>query len=151
MSEQRPQNWYLPLRVRFRSPSEQTQLKREASPVLGESPLPQLHPADAANDPGVVQRTRQVKELIRLGNILRAELGLNEVLQQIVASISACTGFRMAVINLVEDNSDKTSPVGFSGGSEEGGCLVRGNPLTWEQMHRLVRPWFRISRSYFIS
>ena len=40
------------------------------------------------------QRTQQIKELIRLGNVLRAELGLNEVLQQIVASISTCTGFR---------------------------------------------------------
>src|SRR5437588_10370630 len=138
MSEQRPQNWYLPLRVRFRSPSEQTQLKREASPVLGESPSPQLYPADAANDPGAVQRTRQIKELIRLGNILRAELGLNEVLQQIVASISSCTGFRIAVINLVEDSSDKTSPVAFAGASEEGQRMIKEKPLSVDQMHRFM-------------
>ncbi len=86
------------------------------------------------------QRTQQIKELIRLGNVLRAELGLNEVLQQIVASISACTGFRMAVINLVEDNSDLTSPVAFAGGSEEGNRLISENPLTVEHMHRLIAP-----------
>jgi hypothetical protein len=97
------------------------------------------------------QGAQQIKELIRLGNVLRAELGLNEVLQQIVASISTCTGFRMAVINLVEDNSDRTSPVAFAGGSEEGNRLISENPLTVEHMHRLMRSEFRISQSYFIS
>jgi len=56
----------------------------------------------------------------------------------------------MAVINLIEDSSDKTSPVAFAGGSEEGDRLIRENPLTVEQMHRLMRPDFRISQSYFI-
>ncbi len=40
-----------------------------------------------------VQHARQIKELIRLGNILRAEPGFDEVLNQIVAAISTCTGF----------------------------------------------------------
>jgi methyl-accepting chemotaxis protein len=97
-----------------------------------------------------LERTQQIKELIRLGNIMRAELGLNEVLQQIVASISTCTGFQVAVINLVEDSSDRTLPVAFAGGSEEGNRFISENPVTAEQMHRLMRSEFRISQSYFI-
>src|SRR5437016_4285808 len=140
MSEQRPQNWYLPLRVRFRSPTEQTQLKREASPALGDSPALQSHLAGAANDPGAVQRTRQIKELIRLGNILRAELGLNEVLQQIVASISACTGFRISVINLIEERSGTLSSVAFAGVSPENERVLREAHDPVEKLFKLMRP-----------
>jgi methyl-accepting chemotaxis protein len=158
MSEKKQQKGFVPLRVRFRSPAEQAQSKNEHPSSIS----PTYHstiPQPAQDTPVVplprgtesAQRTQQIKELIRLGNILRAELGLNEVLQQIVASISTCTGFRMAVINLVEDNNDKTSPVAFAGGSEEGNRLIRENPLTVEQMHRLMRQEFRVSQSYFIS
>src|SRR6266550_5969084 len=125
MSEQRPQNWYLPLRVRFRSPAEQTQREHETAPAIGGSQALRSHIVGAAIDPGAVQRTRQIKELIRLGNILRAELGLNEVLQQIVASISACTGFRMSVINLVKDDSDYLVGAAFIGASEESERIIR--------------------------
>jgi methyl-accepting chemotaxis protein len=157
MSEKKQQNLFVPLRVRFRSLADQAQWKLEhtASPRPS---YPSIDDHDALEPPNIplpkgtesAQRTQQIKELIRLGNVLRAESGLNEVLQQVVASISTCTGFRIAVINLVEDNSDKTSPVAFAGGSEEGYRLIRENPLTVEQMHRLMRPEFRISQSYFI-
>src|SRR5215472_6768657 len=157
MSEKKQQNMYVPLRVRFRSSSEQGQLEQDhAAPTFPsytsteddnalESPMIFL-PREMESP----TRTRQIKELIRLGNILRAELGLNEVLQQIVASISTCTGFRVAVINLVEENSDRTLPVAFAGGSEEGNRFISENPVTAEQMHRLMRSEFRISQSYFI-
>jgi methyl-accepting chemotaxis protein len=158
MSEKKQQNMFVPLRVRFRSPAEQAQSEREQP-----SSIPTTHPSiipDPTQDSLIVslpggtesaQRTQQIKELIRLGNIMRAELGLNEVLQQIVASISACTGFREAVINLVEDNSDRTSPVAFAGGSEEGNRWISENPLTVEHIRRLMHSEFRISQSYFIS
>ena len=157
MSEKKQQNLFVPLRVRFRSPEEQAQWKKvHAAPMLPS--YPSIDDNDALEPPIIplpkgtesAQRTQQIKELIRLGNVLRAESGLNEVLQQVVASISTCTGFSMAVINLVEDNSDKTSPVAFAGGLEEGNRLISENPLTVEQMHRLMRMEFRISQSYFI-
>jgi methyl-accepting chemotaxis protein len=154
MSEKRQQNWFVPLRVRFRSPAEQEQWEREHAAHT----LPAFHPAADGQVPTMPlprgtespQRTRQIKELIRLGNVLRAELGFNEVLQQIIASISDCTGFRIAVINLVEEGSDITSPVAFVGAPEESERIIRERPLTVEQMHRLMRPQFRISQSYFI-
>lgn len=158
MSEKKQHNVFVPLRVRFRSPAKQAQSENEHP-----SPIPSTYPSTMPDDTQgslivplpseteSAQGTQQIKELIRLGNVLRAELGLNEVLQQIVASISICTGFRMAVINLVEDNSDRTSPVAFAGGSEEGNRWISENPLTVEHMHRLMRSEFRISQSYFIS
>src|SRR5437764_8909768 len=142
MSEQRPQNWYLPLRVRFRSPAEQTQREHETAPAIGGSQALRSQVVGAAIDPDAQRRTRQIKELIRLGNILRAELGLNEVLQQIVSSMSACTGFRILVINLIEEGNDYLTAVAFAGASEEGQRLIREKPVTVEQMHRFMRPEF---------
>src|SRR5258708_14999155 len=47
MSEKRQQNWFVPLRVRFRSPAEQEQWEREhAAPTL-----PAFHPAADAQAP----------------------------------------------------------------------------------------------------
>jgi methyl-accepting chemotaxis protein len=158
MSEKKQQNVFVPLRIRFRSLAGQAQSEIE-HPSTNSSTYPSTMPDDTQDSLMIpllkgtesTQHTQQIKELIRLGNILRAELGLNEVLQQIVASISACTGFRQAVINLVEDNSDRTSPVAFAGGSEEGNRWISENPLTVEHIQRLMHSEFRISQSYFIS
>jgi methyl-accepting chemotaxis protein len=157
MSEKKQQNLFVPLRVRFRSPAEQAQWERKhAAPALPSYSPPE---DDEAQESPVIPlpsgtesltSTQQIKELIRLGNVLRAELGLDEVLHQIVASISTCTGFRIAVINLLEDHSDKTSPVAFAGASEEGQRVIKESPLTVDQMHRFMRRDFRISQSYFI-
>ncbi len=120
MSEQKPQGWFVPLRVRFRSATERAHWEREHPGALAaddqtlQLQLPTLGPEPedgGSHDKSgsyTSLRTQQIKELIRLGNVLRAQMGfelggLNEVLQQIVASVSACTGFRTLVIFLVTD------------------------------------------------
>src|SRR5258706_3552703 len=154
MSERRPHNLFVPLRVRFRSPAERAQWEREHTgmptiPSTGDDPTLQSHilnMSSGAESP----HTRQIKELIRLGNILRAELGLDEVLQQVVASISTCTGFCMAVINLVKDDSDYLVGTAFIGASEESERIIRERYITVEQVLRFMRPEFSVSQSYFI-
>src|SRR2546428_4364716 len=123
MSEQKPQGWFVPLRVRFRSATERAQWEREHPGALAvDDQTLQLQLPTLGPEPEVLRRTQQIKELIRLGNVLRAQLsfelgGLNEVLQQIVTSISACTGFRTLVIFLV-NNLNEVEP-----GSETEGPL----------------------------
>src|ERR1700692_253366 len=105
MSERRPQTRFVPLRVRFRSPAEQAQWEREHTvhtPVGDNAvaqPVSQTACGSASevggNGNGGIE-TRQIKELLRLGNVLRAELGLREILEQMVASISSCIGFRIS-------------------------------------------------------
>ena len=155
MSERRQQSWYVPLRVRFRSPAEQAQWEREhiPQPTLGDSHSLSLTGADVPLDVDIAaqRRTRQIKELLRLSNIMRTGLGLSEVLQQIVASTSACTGFRILVVHLIEEGSDLLSPYAFAGMSEENINVLRAVRRPVEQVLRLMRPEFRISQSYFIS
>ena len=161
MSERRPQGRFVPLRVRFRTPAEQAQWEREhtgttvgagfsppssISPPVSDDGTPQTQ---AGNGNGGIE-TRQIKELLRLGNVLRAELGLSEVLQQMVASISDCTGFRISVIHLAEADSECLSPVAFTGMSEENQRVLREARRPVEEVVRLMRDDFRISQSYFI-
>jgi methyl-accepting chemotaxis protein len=157
MSERKQQNWYVPLRVRFRSPAERAQWEREQAaglptiPVTPDDQALQMPAITFPHDIDTPLRVRQIKELIRLGNVLRAELGLDDILQRIVAVISACTGFRIAVINLLEDQNDYLTPAAFAGATEESRRIVREHPVTVEQMIRMMRPEFQISQSYFIS
>jgi methyl-accepting chemotaxis protein len=157
MSERRPQSVYVPLRVRFRSPSEQAQSERARSQHVSNGNVRgHEQPAEVEAFPNVgtlraMQQTRQIKELIRLGNILRAELGLDEVLHQIVAAISTCTGFRIAVINLIQEDGEHLSSVAFAGVSQENQQILREAHDPVEKMARFMRPAFRISQSYFIS
>lgn len=152
MSESRQQNKSVPLRVRFRSPAEHVQWEREHSTVsnVTDNAILRQRMENLPGIPEFPRPTQQIKELIRLGNILRAELGLDEVLQQIVASITTCTGFRMATINLVQPESDYLVAVAFIGASKEGEHIIRGRRITVEQILRVMRPEFRISDSYFI-
>ncbi len=141
MQEQKTPNTAIPVRVRIRpSADKQSVLHRHALTTTSRT---HLHEAQ--------QRTQQVKELLRLGNLLRATIDLKEVLHCIAASISTCTGFRILVINLLEDGNEYTSPVAFAGASEEAERLIRANPVSVEQMHRLMQPEFCRSQSYFIS
>jgi methyl-accepting chemotaxis protein len=160
MSERRQQGWYVPLRVRFRSPAEQAQWEQEhgATPQRDGQALSSVASSsgtslvpDVPIDNLVLRHARQIKELIRLGNVLRAELGLAEVLQQIVASTSICTGFRILVVHLIEEGSDVLAPFAFAGMSEENQRVLRTVQRPVEQVLRLMRPEFRISQSYFIS
>lgn len=148
MSERRPQGRFVPLRVRFRSPAEQAQWEREhaISALAGNDGTAQFQ---STNGNGSIE-TRQIKELLRLGNVLRAELGLSEVLQQMVATISNCTGFRISVIHLAEEGSEYLSPVAFTGMSEENQRVLREARRPIEEVVRLMREDYRISQSYFI-
>jgi len=133
------QSKQIPLRVRLRPAQSNGQ-----KPMTTTLPTPTSSCASQ-------QRAQQIKELLRLGNLLRADIGLNEVLYRIAASTSSCTGFGMLVVWLIEEDNPHLCPVAFAGVPEEGERLIRTNPVTIEQMHTLMRPEFRISQSYFIS
>jgi methyl-accepting chemotaxis protein len=150
MSEQKSQSQSVPLRVRFRPAAER--LQGGLSPALDSQALqlPTLE-LTAEIEHESRRRAQQIKELIHLGNLLRADMDLDEVLQQIVTSISVCTGFRILVINLVEEGSDYVVPVAFAGASPEGERIVRESRMTVKQLLGLISPEFRISQSYFIS
>lgn len=155
MSDRKLQSKYVPLRVRFRSSVEQVQRTREdASNANGKGPGAEQMSNMTNVSESVTEsqrRAQQIKELLRLGNLLRAELGLDEVLQQMVSSTSVCTGFRVAVISLIDEKAQHWQQVAFAGVSEDDQRILRNAHDSVEAVSKLMVPEFRISQSYFIS
>lgn len=180
-SEQRPQGKYIPLRLRFRSPTDQLQLERTYKPITTSEEQrtqteEQTDSIDEGNDSnGYVHRSvpvvttmqtnisnnvtndfaasryiLQVKELLHLNSLLRADLNLHDTLQHIAASTSTCTGFKGIIINLLVEQASQFDAVAFTEASEEEQQLIRDNPVTLDQLHRIILPEFRMSQSYFI-
>ncbi|HZR43629.1 MAG TPA: methyl-accepting chemotaxis protein [Ktedonobacteraceae bacterium] len=160
MSEQKSSTRYVPLRVRFRPTTEHTQSEQEHTASSNGIILNGYTPESTLRvtrplmlDPSASEaqrRAQQVKELVRLGNLLRADLGIDEVFQQMADSIVACTGFHMLAITLFDEQGYLT-PVAFAGISEEQKRILRQGRDSVEKFIKLMRPEFRISQSYFIS
>ncbi len=151
MLERKPQTKYVPLRVRFRSPAEQAQLERETMPISDTGPLRNepLVP-DLTNTSEAQRYVQQIRELIRLSDILRADASLEVILQQIAASTAACTGFRMLAIYLLNEQTNTVNVVACAGIPQEAERTLRESHDSTEAIYKLLRPEFRISQSYYI-
>src|SRR5579859_2577992 len=145
MAEPTSQTRYIPLRLRLRA-SNQT------ISAIGYS-LRHTQPLvlDLSNVSEAERHTQQIRELGRLGNLLRADLSLDEVLQEIVASTAACTGFRILVMRLLDEETNQLTTVAFNGISEDAQRVLGAAPISRDTLQRLMLPEFRLSQSYFIS
>lgn len=145
MAEQTAQTRYIPLRLRVRA-------SNQAISALGDSlRYTQLLALDSSHVSETERRIQQIRELGRLGHLLRADLSLDEVLQEIVASVVACTGFRILVMRLLDEETKQLITVAFNGISEDAQRMLSEAPISRETLQRLMQPEFRVSQSYFIS
>ncbi|QBD79367.1 GAF domain-containing protein [Ktedonosporobacter rubrisoli] len=152
MAERKPQSTFVPLRIRLRTSSQEAQTETGHAPDNNSQNViesPQARSLDAQQ-----RHTRHIKELLRLNNLLRADLRLEEVLQQIAASITVCTGFRALGIHLVDEKEQRIAPVAYVGLSaeqeQELQARLQPSPVH-EVLEVIMRPEYRISQSYFIS
>jgi methyl-accepting chemotaxis protein len=160
MSERKQQGWFMPRHAPAESAAyEQTDGINSAALL---SPLPPYENAPEEDDEPTApslpvvrdvngQQNRQIKELIRLGNVLRAEQGLDEVLGQVMSSINTCLGFRMAVLKMVEEGHEYLKAAAFAGVCSEDQQMLQAHPMRVGQMLRMMKAEFQISQSYFIS
>ncbi|MBF6590493.1 MAG: hypothetical protein IVW57_08160 [Ktedonobacterales bacterium] len=107
--------------------------------------------ARRGSDRDLERRTRQIKEIVRLGTALRAETGVGPILAQLVNSINATIGFNAAAFNLIRQQSPVVEIAATAGISEADCERLRHNPPPVERLRAAMREEFRISRSYFIS
>lgn len=99
----------------------------------------------------IERRTRQIKEIVRLGTTMRAEMRLDEILRQVVESISGALGFNVAVINLIFPDRERVEIAASVGLSEAERVRLAQNPPIAARLLSVMRPEFCISKSYFIS
>jgi methyl-accepting chemotaxis protein len=96
------------------------------------------------------RHAQQIKELLRISALLRTNLSLDELLQQIVISMAAYAGFRVIVVNLLDETAKYLRPVAFVGVSEEDQRMLYAHPFAVEALSRMISQEFRVSQSYFI-
>lgn len=97
------------------------------------------------------RRTRQIKEIMRLGATMRAEMGLENILRQIVEAVSSTLGFGVAALNLVQDGNEHVEVVASVGLTDTEHQRLIQSPPPLSRLLAVMRPEFCISHSYFIS
>lgn len=151
MSERKSQTKYIPLRVRFRPTIESHAYGHEQNiPMTGTLSSIQSTLAEFSRASETDRHTKLIRELLHLCDLLRTDLSLDDILQQIASSIASCTGFRGLAINQLDENEKMLRAVAIAGVTEEDQHLLHEKPFSVEILFNLMRPQFRISQSYFI-
>lgn len=103
------------------------------------------------SDRDVERRARQIKEIVRLGTELRAEMGLESILARVVDAISGTLGFQVAVLNLFPSGAEYAEVVATSGLTDAERQRLIKSPPPVARLFSVMRPEFCVGRSYFIS
>lgn len=151
MSERKAPTSYTPLRVRFRPTTESHLYGYEQNiPVTGTLSSLQSTVAEFSRVTETDRHAKLIRELLHLCDLLRTDLSLDDILQQIASSIASCTGFRGLAINQLDESEKMLRTVAVAGVTEEDQHLLHKKPFSVEILFNLMRPQFRISQSYFI-
>ncbi|HEU0027792.1 MAG TPA: methyl-accepting chemotaxis protein [Ktedonobacterales bacterium] len=122
--------------------------KRDAGDGRDAGDAGAAHTLGAARD--AERRMRQVKEMVRLGAALRAEMGIERICAQVVEAVSGSTGFRVAALNLARQDSEFMDVVATTGLSPANQRELLERPPRLEELRAGMQARFRRSRSYFI-
>jgi NtrC-family two-component system sensor histidine kinase KinB len=97
-------------------------------------------------------RNRQLREFLRLGNVLRSSFQLQDLLDRIVQAVVDSGGFNIALLNLVEPGPPpvvrRVASAGLPGEVWE---QLRATTVPLDQYTAVMRPEFLVSRSYLIG
>ncbi len=95
------------------------------------------------------RRAEQLRSLLEIGNALRMNLSLEEVLDQIVYAIPDTTGFNLALLSVVEGDPPYLRRVAAAGLPIAVFEEMRRVRQPLERFTRIMRDEYRISQSYF--
>jgi signal transduction histidine kinase len=97
------------------------------------------------------QRGKRLHQILESIGQINSELDLDTLLPRIAGIVSACLGFRIVLIHILDPGSDRLRPSAFAGIDDAGRAQLERTDLTVEAFGALLREEFRVSRSYFIS
>lgn len=98
------------------------------------------------------QRASLLNEVLEIGNALRADMELSNLLEQIAFSVTEAAGYRMVLFNLI----DPARPTIMRTAAGAGIALsdleqLRSEDISIETVHPLLDPQYRIGRAYYIT
>lgn len=98
------------------------------------------------------QKTAQLTELLRVGNAMRAQLELRDVLQTLVEGVSRGLRFNVALLSLVDpEDTDHLHRVACVGLSEQEFTRLQSVPVPREKFSRIMQPEYRLGNAYFLD
>ncbi len=98
------------------------------------------------------RKQRQLAELLRVSNLLKADLALKEMLTQVAEAIYDTLGFDQVLISVIERDEDRAwvHRVAGAGLAPEVLEEFTSSPYELPELAQALREQFRISQSYYI-
>jgi NtrC-family two-component system sensor histidine kinase KinB len=97
-------------------------------------------------------RNRQLSEILRLGNVLKFNLQLEDIFDRVTHAVVDSLGFNIAVLNLVEPGPPPyVRRAAAAGIPPEAWRKMQAVTAPLDDYLALMRPEFRISQSYLVS
>ncbi len=96
-------------------------------------------------------RNRQLGEILKFGNALKANVDLDRILEQVVQAVYGPLGFNVAIVNLVQRApAPHLQRAAAAGIPPEAWEYMRTAEISLDVLPQLMRDEFRISQSFFI-
>ncbi len=95
-------------------------------------------------------KQRQLATILRVGDLLRADLSLENILQRVAQAALEATGFRVAMFSLVEGHPPVLRRVAAAGLAPDVLAEVQKTTVDFRVAQNLMRDEFRIGQSYFL-
>jgi GAF domain-containing protein len=100
----------------------------------------------------LTRRAGELAAILRIGNVLKADLSLDEVLTQVAEGVRSSLGFNVAILSLIDEGPPRRFiRVAAAGLDAETWARLKTAMPPAEESNKLLDPRFQISESYFIS
>lgn len=96
------------------------------------------------------RRRQQISDILEASLTFGLEQPLDSLLETIATAVCRCSGYRMAVVNLLDEASGEIVVRAMAGVPPEGKCKLEGLRTPLDTVMPLLQDEFCISRSYFI-
>jgi PAS domain S-box-containing protein len=96
------------------------------------------------------QRANTLNQVLRIGQDLRADRSLDDVLEQIAFSVAETASFRVVVFYLVEEDTQQLRLIAGGGLPLSDLSRLRGTPLALGAAQQLLDPRFQIGRGTIV-
>jgi PAS domain S-box-containing protein len=96
------------------------------------------------------RRRQQISDILEASRIFGLHQLLDTLLKTIATEVCRCSGYRIAVVNLLDEASNEIVVKAMTGVSPAGSRKLEGMRIPLDAIQFLFQDEFRISRSYFI-
>ncbi len=96
------------------------------------------------------QRADQLSHVLEIGQAIRSDQPLEEVLEEIAYAIQESVGFNLVLISVLEGDPPRLRRMAAAGLPVEVVERMKKTPQPWEALKTVMQEEFRISQSYYI-